>query len=69
MKDNYVYWKCTKCNDHRMSDKRIRWKMDWCKCGESAVDAEEHYSRYLGSAEIITEEKYEEGIRNTSGKS
>jgi hypothetical protein len=41
-------WKCVKCGDIVISDSEDVHKMDYCKCGESAVDLEEHYCRFLG---------------------
>jgi hypothetical protein len=43
-------WKCVKCGDIVISDSKDVHKMDYCKCGESAVDLEEHYCRFLGDA-------------------
>jgi hypothetical protein len=39
--------------------------MDGCKCGESAVDAEEHYIRTTGNLTILQSHKCTEGV---SGK-
>lgn len=54
----YVKWRCTKCKDEVISDKLSRHEMDFCKCKESALDAEEYYSRFLGYIEIIEESEY-----------
>lgn len=58
IKDKFVYWKCEKCNSYHKSDKIRRHRMDTCKCGESHVDAEEWYSRWMGSPVVVTEEEY-----------
>lgn len=52
-----ITWKCKKCRQKLTSDTSERHKMDWCKCGKSAVDAEKHYIRVVGDAEIILEKK------------
>ena len=67
-KERYIYWKCSKCNSHHKSDKQARWNMDMCKCQESGVDAEEHYSRWLGDSVEISIEEYEEYIKNKQNK-
>lgn len=60
MDDNLIYWKCGDCNSHHVSDKTKRWKMDWCECKNSGVDAEMYYSRMVGNPIVITKEEYEE---------
>lgn len=59
MKSRLLYWRCKECGSKHASDRFRRWHMDYCKCMESAVDAEEYYSRFIGSAEEITKEEYE----------
>lgn len=46
-------WKCTKCGDVQKSYSDRRWDMNMCKCGESGVDLEEGYSRYLGHVKVL----------------
>lgn len=65
MKD-LVYWECGSCGKVHSSNPEKRHSMDWCPCGQSAVDAEEFYSRMLGSVKIISKEEYEEIKQNTS---
>ncbi len=46
--------------------------MDYCKCGQSAVDLEEHYSRTFGSIKEIkitmTNERRTSGYNIDEGK-
>lgn len=46
-------WKCTKCKSTQTSTSAIRHQMDYCKCGYSAVDLEEYYSRCTGEVEVL----------------
>lgn len=46
-------WQCKLCEDIQLSDSIRTHHMDYCKCGESAVDLEEHYSRTFGSIKEI----------------
>lgn len=41
-------WQCELCKDVQTSCTTERHKMDFCKCGESGVDLEEHYMRAFG---------------------
>lgn len=52
-----IKWKCGICGSAHKSHSEERWKMDFCECGKSAVDLEEHYYRTLGKVEIIEETK------------
>lgn len=42
-------WKCGECNSEQTSYSDVRWSMQTCSCGKSAVDLEEHYQRGFGS--------------------
>lgn len=66
MSNRYIYWKCKECGQCRMSDKSNSYNVDWCNCGKSGIDAGEIVYRSLGQAKQITEEEYEEGIRDTT---
>lgn len=57
--ENLIYWVCGYCNSHHISDKKKRHQMDWCKCGETALDAEKYYIRMVGNPIEITKEEYE----------
>jgi len=48
-----VKWKCKLCGDEIISNREETHKMDYCKCDKSAVDAEEHYVRYIGEVRFI----------------
>jgi len=50
-------WQCNKCKDIVTSYSSSRHDMNFCKCGESAVDLEEHYQRSLGSSKDIKREQ------------
>jgi hypothetical protein len=53
-------WKCTLCNDVVVSDSSLRHDMNFCKCGETGVDLEEHYMRGYGlNMEEISRETVE----------
>ena len=53
-----LIWKCELCGDVVTSYSNLRWDMNYCRCGESAVDFEEYYSRFMGKVkEIDTSEK------------
>ena len=46
-------WKCGDCDSVQKSDSSKRWSMDYCKCGKSFVDLEEHYQRNMGEVIVI----------------
>lgn len=46
-------WKCLKCGTINQSDSKKTHCMDYCKCGQSAVDLEEHYGRVMGNIEWV----------------
>jgi len=46
-------WKCHYCGDVVVSDSTVRHQMDYCKCGMTAVDYEEGYSRWIGTPIIL----------------
>lgn len=52
-----LIWQCTKCEDVVVSYSRRRHEMNHCKCGESAVDLEEHYQRSSGAIKEISRKK------------
>jgi hypothetical protein len=58
-KDNYIYWKCSACGNVYKSNRLLRHNMNFCKCGQSGVDAEELYSRYIGKVQSINKELYD----------
>jgi hypothetical protein len=51
----YQKWECGQCKETFITDKLARWDMVGCKAGRSAVDAEEHYSRFMGSPKLVKE--------------
>ena len=63
-------WQCEICKDIQLSDSIRRHHMDYCKCGESAVDLEDEYQRNMGKIKEIKRSEsryqgYKEGfIRN-----
>lgn len=60
MNPQRVTWKCSACEDVVISYSHKRHDMNFCKCGETAVDLEEWYSRIVGKMPIFisTEEKF-----------
>jgi len=46
-------WRCGYCDSIQKSDSTKRWSMDYCKCGESFVDLEEHYQRNMGEVIVL----------------
>ena len=46
-------WQCEYCKDIQLSDSIRRHHMDYCKCGDSAVDLEEGYQRGMGKVKEI----------------
>jgi len=60
MKKEILVWQCPKCKDIMCSNNWTRHQMDYCKCGESACDMEEHYTRFAGvSPESIKSKHFE----------
>lgn len=47
-------WQCIKCKDIAISYSHQRHTMNWCECGESAVDLEKDYTRYQGGVETLS---------------
>ncbi len=54
-------WQCEICKDIQLSDSIRTHHMDYCRCGESAVDLEDEYQRDMGKIKeikrIVTEEQ------------
>ena len=46
-------WQCEYCKDIQLSDSIRRHHMDYCKCGESAIDLEEEYMRGMGKPKTL----------------
>tara|TARA_R110000824_G_scaffold361407_1_gene549345 strand:+ start:266 stop:691 length:426 start_codon:yes stop_codon:yes gene_type:complete len=46
-------WKCGYCNSVQKSDSSKRWSMDYCHCGQSFVDLEDHYQRNMGEIIVL----------------
>lgn len=51
-------WQCGECEDVVVSYSHLRWNMNYCDCGESGVDLEEHYCRQLGPVKVLSIKKY-----------
>ena len=49
----YSKWQCELCEDTFITDSKSRWNMVGCKCGETAVDDEEWYSRFIGKPQLL----------------
>lgn len=54
----YIKWKCTYCNEIKVSNSLRRHTMDTCKCGLSSLDLEEDYARMIGGYKFIKEYNY-----------
>jgi hypothetical protein len=46
-------WQCEICKDIQLSDSIRTHHMDYCKCGESAVDLEDGYQRGMGKVKEL----------------
>ena len=46
-------WQCESCKDIQLSDTIRTHHMDYCKCGESAVDLEDGYQRDMGKVKEL----------------
>ena len=46
-------WQCEICKDIQLSDSIRTHHMDYCKCGESAVDLEAGYQRDIGKVKEL----------------
>ena len=46
-------WQCEECEDIQLSDSIRTHHMDYCRCGESAVDLEDGYQRMFGKVKDI----------------
>ena len=51
----YSKWMCELCEDTFITDSKSRWSMVGCKCGETFVDDEELYSRFIGKPKLINQ--------------
>ena len=56
-----LVWRCKECNDVVVSYSTARHNMDYCECGKTAVDLEEHYQRNTGSPEEISRKTFIKG--------
>ena len=45
----------SKWQDIFITDSKSRWNMVGCKCGKTAVDDEEWYSRCMGKPQLLTQ--------------
>ena len=46
-------WQCEICKDIQLSDSIRTHHMDYCRCGESAVDLEDRYQRDMGKVKEL----------------
>lgn len=51
----YSKWKCEICDDTFITDSKARWDMVGCKCGNTAVDDEEWYNRFMGKPQLLVQ--------------
>ena len=52
-----LIWQCEECKDVVISYSNLRHDMNYCECGKSAVDLEEHYQRIMGKVKDISRKK------------
>ena len=57
-KMTYIKLTCKECGDIIISNTKRHHEMNTCKCGKSGLDAEEEYSRMMGSYKFIEEYNY-----------
>lgn len=51
----YSKWMCELCEDTFITDSKSRWDMIGCKCGETLVDDEEQYIRFIGKPKLLNQ--------------
>lgn len=51
-------WKCLNCKSENVSFSIPSHSMDYCQCGHTAVDLEEHYDRIAGDVVVLSKEKF-----------
>jgi len=56
-----LIWQCEYCKDVVVSYSNLRHDMNFCECGKSAVDLEEHYRRCIGKVKDISIKKNIDG--------
>ena len=56
MKHTKYAWNCLACGDLVISNTEKTHLMDYCKCKESAVDAETHCVRLIGEAKLLLQQ-------------
>ena len=54
MKPIRLKWKCEDCEDVVISYSHLKHTVNYCECGKSAVDLEEHYQRNIGNVKEIS---------------
>lgn len=56
-----LIWQCELCKDVVISYSHLTHDMNYCDCGESAVDLEEHYQRNIGNVKQISRKQIKNG--------
>lgn len=61
--DKYIrlIWQCNDCNDVVVSYSHLRHNIDYCECGNSAVDLEEYYQRNTGNITELSRKQIVDG--------
>ena len=57
-----LIWQCELCKDVVISYSSVRHDMNFCECGKSGVDFEEHYQREAGKVKEISRKRNVNGI-------
>jgi len=53
-------WECLTCGKVNTSDSSVTHQLDMCSCGNSGIDLEEYYTRFIGDVREISTEKYDD---------
>ena len=57
-----LIWKCISCGDIVVSHSNLIHTMDYCECGKSGIDLDEHSQGITGKIEEISRKKLIIGI-------
>ena len=56
-----LIWQCEDCSDVVVSYSHLRHEMNFCDCGNSAVDLETPYEKFVGRVKEISRKKKTDG--------
>jgi len=52
-----LIWQCEKCEDVVISYSNLKHDINYCSCGETAVDLEEYYQKDIGKIKELSRKK------------